>query len=235
MGVSERVARGGRVVQSTQGGRGLQTTCSSARLPANQWPRRPLGVKLDRVEGMPAPATSQVQRADMRPEPGSVLGVGDTGRGWRGPGRHGNRYRQGASGAGHVTERTPSRLWGPGRPRLSLEERVGVCSPNTWEAWRAEGEARRPGGPEARRQETAQRGRTLQVREASGRFSGPSGCRPACLPQVSQGWGSAISSAPQEKSGREILTQPPPSQTGDDISTAGVPAYGSRCHVREHK
>ena len=163
MGVSERVARGGGVVQSTQGGRGLQTTCSSARLPANQWPRRPLGVKLDRVEGMPAPATSQVQRADMRPEPGSVLGVGDTGRGWRGPGRHGNRYRQGASGAGRVTERTPSRLWGPGRPRLSLEERVGVCSPNTWGAWRAEGEAQRPRSPEAqrpkaRRQETAQRG-----------------------------------------------------------------------------
>lgn len=145
-------------VQSTQGGRGLQTTCSSPCLPANQWPRRPLGVKLDRVEGTPTPATSQVQRADMRPEPGSVPGAGDTGRGWRGPGRHGNRYTQGASGAGRVTERTPSRLWGPGRPRLSLEERVGVCSPNTRGAWRAEGKAQRPRGPKAQRQETAQRG-----------------------------------------------------------------------------
>lgn len=49
-----------------------------------------------------------------------------------------------------------------------------------------------------------------------------------CNPIGESSLGLCQRSHPLEKSGREILTQPPPPQTP-------VPAYGSRCHVREHE
>lgn len=140
-----------------------------------------------------------------------VLG---TQKGWRSP------------KCGTCNKEEPIRaLRAPPQPRLGLEEQVEACSPNTQRARQAEGRAQRPGD------------RDLQVREAT--LLGllcrvPLTCPP---PTGELRLGLCHQFRPLEKSGREILTQPPPTQTGDDMSAAGarVPAYGSRYHVREHE